>query len=94
MAKYLDNLPTEGYILGQTVSAKVGFWGTTAVVQPSASAQAAVTATVTTTTPTITAFGFTSAQAGQIITAVNANQALVDAIRTALVNAGIMKGSA
>lgn len=94
MPKYLDNLPTEGTVLGQTVSAKVAFWGATAVVQPAASAQAAVTATVTTTTPTITAFGFTSAQAGQIITAVNENQALVSALRTALVNAGIMKGSA
>jgi hypothetical protein len=94
MAKQLTNLASDGYQLGQTVSDKVGFWGTTAVVQPAASAQAAVTATVTTTTPVITAFGFASAQAAQIITAINANQALVDAIRTALVNAGIMKGSA
>jgi hypothetical protein len=94
MAKQLTNLASDGYQLGQTVSDKVGFWGVTAIVQPSASAQAAVTATVTTTTPVITAFGFASAQAGQIITAINENQALVNAIRTALVNAGIMKGSA
>jgi len=93
--KYLTNLPSDGTVLGQTVSDKIGFYGlTTAIVQPSASAQAAVTATVTTTTPTITAFGFTSAQAGQIITAVNENQALVNAIRNVLVNLGLMKGSA
>lgn len=93
--KYLTNLPSDGTVLGQTVSDKIGFYGlTTAIVQPSASAQAAVTATVTTTTPTITAFGFTSAQAGQIITAINANQALVDAMRSVLVNLGLMKGSA
>jgi hypothetical protein len=95
MPKYLDNLPSDGLVFGQTVSAKLGFWGlSTAIVQPSASAQAAVTATVTTTTPVITAFGFASAQAGQIITAINENQALVNAIRSALVAAGIMKGSA
>ena len=95
MPKYLDNLSSDGEVFGQTVSAKLGFWGlTTGIVQPAASAQAAVTATVTTTTPTITAFGFTSAQAGAIITAVNENQALVNAMRTAMVNAGLMKGSA
>jgi hypothetical protein len=93
--KYLTNLPSDGTVLGQTVSDKIGFYGlTTAIVQPAASAQAAVTATVTTTTPTVTAFGFTSAQAGQLITAVNENQALVNAMRNVLVNTGLMKGSA
>jgi hypothetical protein len=94
MAKFFSNFASDGHILGQTLSDKIGFWGVTAIVQPSASGQAAVTATVTTATPTITAFGFTSAQAADIITSVNAQRVLLDAIRTALVNSGIMKGSA
>jgi hypothetical protein len=63
MAKFLTNLPSDGTVLGQTVSDKVGFWGTTAP-----SVQLSGLVVVTNATPTITAFGFTSAQAGDILT--------------------------
>lgn len=95
----------DGATFGATTSDLISFYGVTAVVQPSASAQAAVTtaaiAAVTTTTPTITAFGFTSAQAGAILTAVNdmvtrvtALTVLNNRIQTDLVALGLIKGSA
>ncbi len=65
MAKYLTNLASDGTVIGQTVSDKVGFFGTTAP-----SVQLSGLVLVTNATPTITAFGFTSAQAGDILTAV------------------------
>jgi hypothetical protein len=40
MAHQLSNAPSDGTIYGQTVSDKIGFWGTTAVVRPSVSASA------------------------------------------------------
>lgn len=61
--KYLTNLPSDGTAMGQTVSDKIGFYGvTTGVVQMSGAVL------VTNATPSITAFGFTSAQAGDILT--------------------------
>ncbi|HEX7971884.1 MAG TPA: hypothetical protein VF501_06660 [Thiobacillus sp.] len=45
MAKQLSNLPTEGYILGQNATDKLGFFGTTAVVRPTVSANASSSAT-------------------------------------------------
>jgi hypothetical protein len=61
MAKYLTNLPSDGTVLGQTLSDKIGLWGVTADVQMSGAVL------VTSATPTITAFGFTSAQAGDLL---------------------------
>jgi hypothetical protein len=65
MAKFLTNLPSEGTVMGQTVSDKIGFYGTTAPA-----VQLSGLTLVTNATPRITAFGFTSAQAGDILTAV------------------------
>lgn len=74
-----------GTRLGTSVSQKLGFWNAVPVVQPSGASQAAVATTAATQT---TPWGFTTqAQADAIVT-------LVNAIRTALVNVGIMKGSA
>lgn len=74
-----------GTVLGQSSSDKIAFHGATPVAQRSGSAQAAVATTgATNTTP----YGFTTAaQADAIVT-------LVNEIRTVLVNAGLMKGSA
>ena len=65
-------------------SGTLSFFGTAAVAQPSGAAQAAV-ATDAATTGTAT-YGFTSAQANGMVATVNA-------IRTALVNLGLIKGS-
>lgn len=63
--KDITNLPSDGTRMGQNVSDALAFFGvTTGVSQRSASL-------VTTTTPTVTAFGFTSAQAGAIVTNLN-----------------------
>jgi hypothetical protein len=71
-----------GTRIGTAVGQKVGFWAATPIVQPAGATQAAPAAYAT------GAFGLNS----------DANmQALYDlvvAIRTALVNAGIMKGAA
>lgn len=76
---------TTGTKIGTAVGQKIGFWNATPIVQPSGASQAAVAATGSTN---VTPFGFTTAaQADAIVT-------LVNALRTALVNAGLIKGSA
>lgn len=75
----------EGNQIGQSSSEKVGFYGTSPIVQPSSADQAAVgTAAATTTSP----HGYaTGTQADAIVT-------LVNEMRDVLVNLGLMKGSA
>lgn len=82
--KYLDDNNPDGTVLGQTTASLVGFWGKTPIVQPTAAGQAAAGTTASTTTSP--AGCATTTQMTAIIT-------LVDAMRTALVNTGIMKGS-
>lgn len=81
--QYIDDLNTDGTVLGQTTAALVSFHGSTPIAQASGVAQAAVV----TTTPALTSYGYTLAQATAIIT-------LLNEIRTVLVNKGLMKGSA
>lgn len=74
-----------GYLVGQSASDKVGFYGKTPVAQRASASQAAVTTTAATTT---TPWGFsTSAQADAVVT-------LVNEMRAALVAVGIIKGEA
>lgn len=73
----------DGYLVGQSASSKVGFYGKTPTAQRAGADQAAVTTTAATTT---TPWGFsTSAQANGIVT-------LVNEIRATLVAVGLMKG--
>ena len=66
--QYLDSTNADGTILGASTTAKVGFFGETPVVQPSAITAVATTAS----TSTSSAFGYTtSTQAEAIVTAVN-----------------------
>jgi len=75
-----------GTQIGTAVTQKLGFWAVTPVVQPAAAGQATnAVAAGATSTSTIIA----SNQSG-----IAANKTLVNAIQTALVNSGIMKGSA
>jgi hypothetical protein len=83
----VDNLsraPSDGTAFGQSVSDKIAFYGITPIVQPSGSTQAAAGTTASTTT---TPAGFaTTTQANNLIN-------LVDAMRSALVNLGLIKGA-
>jgi len=83
----VDNLskaPSDGTAFGQSASDKIAFYGTTPIVQPNGSAQAAAGTTASTTTSPA---GFaTTTQANNLIN-------LVDAMRTTLVNLGLMKGA-
>jgi hypothetical protein len=88
---------TTGTKIGTAVGQKLGFWNATPIVQPSGAAQAALTnSSGGTANGTIEAVGATNS--GDVSGAINNNftelHTLLDAIRTALVNAGLMKGSA
>ena len=85
MVKYLTDNAPDGVVIGQSTSEKVGFYGTTPIVQRVGSAQAAVATTGSTTT---SPKGYTTkTQANAIVT-------LVNEVRAALVAVGIIKGAA
>lgn len=91
--KQLSDGGPDGTQLGQSAADKVGFYGTAPVVQPAATAQSSGAST------TITSVGSTSLTAADV-TRINAafarveeNRVLLDAMRTALVNTGVIKGS-
>jgi hypothetical protein len=75
---------TTGVKVGTAITQKLGFYNATPIVQPAAAAQAAV---VTTGATSSTPFGYTEAQANAIV-------ALVNEMRSVLVNLGLMKGAA
>ncbi len=94
--------------VGTAVTDVVGFYGVTPVVQPSGASQAAVTLTATTAlvttapTKTTTTYGFKTATQAAAITA-RVNQVITDlaslktldnALRSALVTLGLIKGAA
>jgi hypothetical protein len=93
--KQLSDGNPSGTQLGQSATDLVGFYGTTPVVQPTAAAQAAITdasggtAAPTNGVVTITATYNSTIIANALATVI----AQTNAIRTALVNTGIMKGS-
>lgn len=74
----------DGYMVGQSATDKVGFYGATPVAQASGVAQAAVgTAAATKTSPAGYA---TTTQADALV-------ALVNEMRSVLVDLGLMKGT-
>jgi hypothetical protein len=75
---------TTGVKVGTAITQKLGFYNATPIVQPAGAAQAAV---VTTGATDSTPFGYTEAQANAIV-------ALVNEMRSTLVNLGLMKGAA
>jgi hypothetical protein len=88
---------TTGTKIGTATAQKLGFWNATPVVQPSGANQAAITdSTGSSATGTIPAIrndslAHLASDAGDGLHVINTQLA---AIRTALVNAGIIKGSA
>lgn len=81
--EYVDYGCPDGAIFGRASTEKIGFYGTTPVVQPSSASQAAVTGTVTTTATTTA-----------LATDVAALIVLANQLRSELVTLGILKGSA
>jgi hypothetical protein len=75
---------TTGVKVGTATTQKLGFYNATPVVQPAGAAQAAV---ATTGATNASPFGYTEAQANAIV-------ALVNEMRSVLVNLGLMKGAA
>lgn len=76
-----------GSKIGTAVGQKIGFWNATPVVQPAGAAQAAVT-------PTTAITGTDTVDEAATLAAIQAVETLVNGLRTALVNAGIIKGAA
>jgi hypothetical protein len=73
-----------GTKIGTATTQKLGFFDATPIVQPAGADQAAV---ATTGATDVTPFGYTEAQANAIV-------ALVNEMRSVLVNLGLMKGAA
>jgi hypothetical protein len=93
--RYKSDGNVDGTVLGQATTEKIGFYGGTPVVQPSATAQSAVATTALTTigSTTLTATDLTSLNA--IVTRCGALTTLVNQLRTDLVtNLNLLKGSA
>lgn len=94
--KYIGDQGPDGTSLGVTTSDLISVYGKTPIAQRSGSTQAAVAvSTLTTASQTTTPYGFaTSTQADNLTATVAAQTVLLNEIRTALVNFGIIKGSA
>lgn len=82
--KQLSDGNSDGTSLGQNTSDKISFYGVSPVAQRAGAAQAAVATTAATNA---SPYGYSEAQANAIV-------ALVNEMRTVLVNAGLMKGAA
>lgn len=92
--KELSDGGTDGARLGQSTSDLVGFWGKTPIDQPAATDQSAVaTATLTTITDIVTTASVTGAF-NAVVARATALTTLVNQLRSDLVDAGIIKGSA
>lgn len=85
-----------GFAVGQSATDLVGFWGAAPISQPSGAAQAAIVDGSTgTAAPTNGIQPLTGTyNSTLLINAIATIVAQTNAMRTALVNAGIMKGSA
>jgi len=87
-----------GYSVGSSATDKIGLYGLTPAVQPSSANQTALTDSTGggVTDATLAAVGATNS--GDVSAAINDNFAktaeLVNALRSALVTVGIIKGSA
>lgn len=84
MASFQEKDTAEGKQIGTAVDPLLAFHGSTPVAQRAGAAQAAV---ATTTATSSTPYGYSQAQANAIVT-------LLNEIRAALVEKGIIKGAA
>ena len=93
--RQLSDAGPDGNSFGQSAADKIGFYGVTPVVQPSAAAQAAITDGSTGTANATTGVAALTATYNStlIVNALATILAQTNAMRTALVNTGIMKGA-
>lgn len=91
-----ESTGTDGHQVGGSVSALVGFWGATPIVQPKGAAQALITDGSTgTAAPTNGVAALTATyNSTLLINAIATILAQTNAMQAALVAAGIMKGAA
>ena len=94
----VDNLskaPSDGTAFGQSAADKIAFYGTTPITQPTASAQTALTDSTGGTANPATGLAQNTATYNSAIVnnAIATIAAQTNAIRSALVNLGIIKGS-
>lgn len=84
-----------GFCLGQSATDTIGFYGTTPIAQPTAAAQATITdASGGTAAPTNGILTLTGTYNSTIIgNAIATIAAQTNAMRTVLVNLGLMKGA-
>jgi hypothetical protein len=81
--EYLGSNGPDGANVGLSATEKIGFYGTTPVVQPASASQAAVTTSVTTTRTTTAVY-----------TDVEALIVLANQLRSELVSLGLISGAA
>lgn len=93
--RQLSHGNSDGTMLGQSATDKVGFFGVTAAVQPTSANQAAVaTSTITTAATSTTPYGYaTTTQADAIPAQIVLLRTLCNQMRSDLVTLGILKGS-
>ena len=95
IGKQISDLNTDGTSLGQSATDKISFYGATPVTQPTAAAQASITDGSTgAAAPTNGVQPLTGTyNSTLIINALATIIAQTNAMRTVLVNLGLMKGS-
>lgn len=93
-AQQLSKGAGAGVNLGQSTTDKIGLYGVTPVVQPAATAQSAVATTAITTLATTPTATDIAVAVNSLISRLDALVTLGNASRSALVDTGVMKGSA
>lgn len=92
--EYLGSGEDDGTVLGRNATSdKVGFYGATPVVQPSAAEQSAVATTAITTVETWTTTVW-AASINSLIERVESLTTLANQLRTDQVSLGLIKGAA
>ena len=85
----------DGATMGSSATEKIGFYGTTPVVQPASASQAATGPAAPAGGTGATAGAYdTAANRDLMITLVNENRTLLNQLRSELVTLGLIKGSA
>lgn len=93
-ADQLSKNSPDGTKLGQSATDLVSFWGATPVAQPSGTSQSVVATTAITTLATTPTATDIAVAVNSLISRVDAAVTLVNAVRSGLVTAGALKGSA
>lgn len=94
MVDYIGNNNPDGVSFGYSTGELISFYGVTPCDQPASTAQSAVATTALTTLTDIVTTASVTGAFNSVVTRVTALWVLVNAIRTDLIEVGIIKGSA